>query len=123
MIIGPRVNICEDGLYLKAKLGGGIEVNCLVDTGGIKSILHPKKFYSIPSSVRPLLTELAKNIVLADGDKIRVLEQASMSLETGLGIFNHNFVVAETNEPVILENDFLSNNCCVIDVANKLFEY
>ena len=112
MTIGPRVNICEDGLYLKAKLGGGIEVNCLVDTGANKSILHPKKFYSIPSSIRPSLTELTKNIVLANGDRIRVLGQVTMSLETGLGSFNHNFVVAETNEPVILGNDFLSNNCC-----------
>ena len=64
-------------------------------------------------------TELTKNIVLANGDRIRVLGQVTMSLETGLRSFNHNFVVAETNEPVILGNDFLSNNCCVIDVANS----
>ena len=106
-------------MYLNVKLGGGIEVNCLLDTGANKSILHPKKFCSIPSSVRPSLTEFAKNIVLADRDKIRFLGQVTMSLETGLGIFNHNFIVAETNEPVILGNDFLSNNCCVIDVANS----
>ena len=98
-------------MNLKANLGGGIEVNCLVDTGANKSIIHPKKFYSIPSSVRPSLTELAKNIVLTNGDRIRGLGQVTMSLEIGLGIFNHNFVVAETNEPVILGNDFLSNNC------------
>ena len=47
-----------------------------------KTILHPKKFYSIPSSVRLSLTELAKNIVLDIGDKIGALGPVTMSLET-----------------------------------------
>ena len=66
--------MCEDGLYLKAELNG-IEVNCLIDTGANRSILHPKKYFSIPLNKRPPLTELRRNILLANGDRIKVLGQ------------------------------------------------
>ena len=67
--------MCEDGLYLKAELGG-IEVNCLTDTGANRSILHPMKYFSLPLNKWPPLTELSKNILLANGDRIRYQDEA-----------------------------------------------
>ena len=107
----------EDGLYLKAKIMG-TDVNCLIDTGATKSILHPQKYYSIHAEKRPMMEPLNKTIMLANGDKINPQGQVKLSLHTKIGTFYQNFVVVETKEPLILGNDFLSSHQCVIDVAN-----
>ena len=77
------------------------------------------KYFSIPLNKRPPLTELSRNILLANGDRIRVLGQVFLPLDSQIGSFTQNFIIAETNEPVILGNDFLSSNGCMIDVANN----
>ena len=107
--------MCEDGLYLEAELGG-IEVNCLIDTGAKRSILHPMKCFSIPLNKKP---PLSRNILLTNGDMIRILGQVFLPLDSQIGSFTQSFIIAETNEPVILGNDFVSSYGCKIDVANS----
>ena len=112
------MHVQEDGLYLKARIMGS-SVNCLIDTGATRSILHPQKYYSISADKRPLIEPLGKTILLANGEKINPLGQVKLSLETQVGTFYQDFVVVETKEPLILGNDFFSSYQCVIDVANR----
>ena len=116
MVKGPQRPVSEDGLYLKAKLLG-VDVNCLIDTGATRSIVHPRKYYSISSNKRPPLMELNKAVVLANGEALQPQGQVELPLQTKAGLIFQNFIVLETNEPLILGNDFLSSNRCLVDVA------
>ena len=65
---GPKLNSCNDGLYLPCSIAG-VKVNCLIDTGVNTSIIHPKKYYSILESARAKLQTVTSSIRLADGGK------------------------------------------------------
>ena len=91
----------------------------LIDTGANRSIINPRKFYSISEKLRPSLRTIEKQIVLANSEKISTLGETTLSLATSIGIFPQNLIVAEINEPLILGNDFLSQNRCLVDVANS----
>ena len=119
---GPNISVsnCGDGFYIQGSLLG-VRVNCLVDTGANKSILHPKKYFSIADSCRPQLQSLISHVRLANGDKVQTLGQAEIPLNLpGVGSVVQNFVVAETEEPLILGNDFLLQNKCLIDIARQM---
>ena len=60
-------------------------MNCLIDTTANRSILHPMKYFSIPLNKSPPLTELSRNILLANGDRIRVLGQVFLPLDSQTG--------------------------------------
>ena len=107
----------DDGLYLQARIGN-VSVNCLVDTGANKCIIHPDKYCSISESLRPCLQSFDKSIMLANGHRIKSMGQVKLPLLIeGIGNVWQNFIIAETEEPVILGNDFLSMNKCLVDVA------
>ena len=87
----------------------------LIDTRANRSIINPRKFYSIPEKLRPSLRTIKKQIVLANSEKISTIGETTLSLATSVGIFPQNLIVAEISEPLILGNDFLSQNRCLVD--------
>ena len=91
----------------------------LIDTGANRLIINPRKFYSIPEKLRPSSQTIKKQIVLANSEKISTIGETTLSLATSVGIFPQNLIVAEISEPLILGNDFLSQNRCLVDVANS----
>ena len=106
---GPKLNSCNDGLYLPCSISG-VKVNCLIDTGANTSIIHPKKYYSIPERSRANLQTVTSNIRLADGGKIQPLGEVILPLFIpDVGTLYQNFLVAETNEPLVLGCDFSTN--------------
>ena len=82
----------------------------LFDTGANTSIIHPKKYYSIPESARSKLQTVTSSIRLADGGKIQSLGEVILPLFIpDVGTLYQNFLVAETNEPLVLGYDFSTN--------------
>ena len=56
---------------------------------------------------------------MANSEKISTIGETTLPLVTSVGIFPQNLIVAEINEPLILGNYFLSQNRCLVDVANS----
>ena len=110
--------MCKDGFYLRAKLGV-VDINCLIDTGANSSILHPRKYYAIPNALRPPLQQLENRIRLADGGTISPFGCVTLPITIPeVGTVYQSVIVAETEEPLVFGNDFLTATNCVIDVAN-----
>ena len=116
---GPIVAMsnCVDGLYLESSLCG-MQISCLVDTGANKSILHQKKYFAISAGVR--LVPSGSHIIIANGDTIPALGQTQLTLAfPGIGAISHPVIVADTEESLILGHDFLMQNKCVINIAER----
>ena len=97
-----------------------MKVNCLIDTGANTSIIHPSKYYSIPESARVRLHQVSSCIRLADGGKIQPLGEVTLPLHiTDVGTLYQKFLIAETNEPLVLGYDFFHKHQCVIDLTNN----
>ena len=95
-------------MYLPCTIAG-VNINCLIDTGANTSIIHPKKYYSIPDSVRAGLKGVTNDIRLADGARIQPLGEVTLPLVIfEVGTLYQKFLVAETNEPLVLGYDFFS---------------
>ena len=56
---------------------------------------------------------------MANSEKISTIGETTLSLATSVGIFPQILIVAEISEPLILGNDFLSQNRCLVDVPNS----
>ena len=109
-------------MYLPCSIAG-VKVNCLIDTGANTSIIHPKKYYSIPESARSKLQTVTRSIRLADGGKIQPLGEVILPLFIpDVGTLYQNFLVAETNEPLVLGYDFFHKHQCVIDLTNNTLQ-
>ena len=60
---------------------------------------------------------------MADGGKIQPLGEVTLSLLIpDVGTLSQNFLVAETNEPVVLGYDFFHKHRCVIDLTNNTLQ-
>ena len=58
---GPKLNFCNDGLYLPCSIAG-VKVNCLHDTGANTSIIHPKIYYSIQDSATKIYFSILESV-------------------------------------------------------------
>ena len=95
-------------------------MHSLLDTGTNRSILHPKKHYSIPDTERQTLQHTTQNIRVANGNKIHQLAEAELPLDFGAGIIYEHVMLTGTEEALVLGNDFLLDSHCTIVVENRL---
>ena len=104
----------QDGLYLKAKVFD-LEINCLLDTGSTSTIMHPKKFMSIPEHVRPTITKKCGNLRMADGGIVNSAGIVTIPFDVQGRIFNQRVIIANVEAPVVLGYDFLLQHQCSIE--------
>ena len=53
---GPNTVVWKGGLYIKTK-ASDMQLNCLVDTGANRSIIHSAMYFGIPDFFNILLTQ------------------------------------------------------------------
>ena len=115
----PSPELWKGGLYVKVTVGD-TELNCLVDTGANRSIIHPTKYFKIPDSCRPALVRTTQRIRVANGNKIEPLGETILLLRFKTEVVYQQVLVAEIEEPLVLGNDFLFHNECSIDVGKRV---
>ena len=115
----PSAVVWKGGLYIKARVGDA-QVNCLVDTGANRSIIHPTKYLEISGSCHPTLAPTDQKIRVANGNRIEPLGEVILPLRFSTGIIHHQMLVAEIGEPLVLGNDFLFENSGIIDIGNRV---
>ena len=97
-----------------------MEINCLIDTGANRSVLHPRKYWQIPETKRPPLHSTTQRIRVANGNRVQPLGEVSLPLTLrNVGTIQLQVLVAEIEEPLVLGNDFLCDTGCSIDVKNQ----
>lgn len=97
------------GLYVK----GFIEdqsVNCLIDTGAVKTVLSNRIYGRLPQSQRFPLRNENTDIFLADGSSSKTYGTGDTMLRLGGQEIMTSLVVADIEEDVILGMDLLSQS-------------
>ena len=60
-----------------------------------------------------------QNIRVANGNRVQPVGEVEVALDFGTGIIYQHVIVAETEEPLVLGNDFLFENDCTIDICSR----
>lgn len=111
-------NDINDSLYFKIKING-IFVNCLIDTGSTLTVIHVRKFLSIPESQRPDKIYKGVQLKLANGEIITTFGQADFDIEINGQKFQQRFVIADIDAPAIVGYNFLYNKDCKLDIRES----
>ena len=93
------------------------EINCLLDTGSTSTIMHPKKFMSIPETVRPTVTEVSGGLRMANGNIVNASGTVTLPFEIQGQTFRQRVIIADVEAPVVLGYDFLLQHQCTIDIG------
>lgn len=113
----------NDGLFVPVRIGG-VEINCLIDTGATMSVLHKKKYDSIPPWRRPQLQTTQGQLEMGDGRHIQPLGAIDCNLWVNrtLTMTQRLIVVEELSVPCILGFDFLSKNGAQLNIDQRTMQ-
>ncbi|CAG2197985.1 unnamed protein product [Mytilus edulis] len=81
------------------------------------SILHSRKYFSIPESQRPVLSKSGVRLKLANGDLQATIGKAEFSITINGKCFQHILLIADIDTPAILGYDLLNRHNCKIDLG------
>ncbi|CAG2215490.1 Transposon Ty3-G Gag-Pol polyprotein,Transposon Ty3-I Gag-Pol polyprotein [Mytilus edulis] len=96
-----------------------MSVNCLIDTGSTLSVIHIRKFLSIPESQRPDKIYEGIQLKLANGEIIKTMGQADFDIKINGKIWKQRFVIAEIDAPAIIGYNFLYSKNCKLDIRHS----
>ncbi|CAG2205475.1 unnamed protein product [Mytilus edulis] len=96
-----------------------MSVNCLIDTGSTLSVIHIRKFLSIPKSQRPDKIYEGIQLKLANGEIIKTMGQADFDIKINGKIWKQRFVIAEIDAPAIIGYNFLYSKNCKLDIRHS----
>ncbi|CAC5379272.1 unnamed protein product [Mytilus coruscus] len=85
-------------------------------TGSTLTVIHVRKFLSIPESQRPDKIYKGVQLKLANGEIITTFGQADFDIEINDHKFQQRFVIADIDAPTIVGYKFLYNKDCKIDI-------
>jgi predicted aspartyl protease len=105
-----------DGLYMPVQIGG-VEINCLIDTGSTVTVLHPRKYRAMDERRRPPLQEVAVKLRMADGGLVTPLGSALFELVIQGRVYHQRIIVADVEAPVVLGYDFLHKYNCKLNLG------
>ena len=109
----------DGGLYLNVEVDS-VEINCLIDSGSTRSVVHPSIYKNIDASCRPMLRPYDDEIQVADGGLVETIGMVELELLLEDGkILNMNFIVCEVEAPIILGMDFLAHYEAKLDIAAR----
>jgi transposase InsO family protein/predicted aspartyl protease len=111
----------QDGLYMPVKIGG-VEINCLIDTGSTVTVLHPRKYHSMDEKRRPRLQEVAVKLRMADGGLVTPLGSALFQLQIQGRTYHQRILVADVEAPVVLGYDFLHKYNCKLNMGKGILK-
>ena len=108
-----------DGLYITVEIGG-VQVNCLIDSGATTTVIHPKKYYEIPSSLRPALQPAGEAVRMADGGRVYPMGQVTLPFKMGGSqVLTQTVLVMDMEAPAVIGYDFLFQHNCRLDVSES----
>ncbi|CAC5376181.1 unnamed protein product [Mytilus coruscus] len=96
-----------------------MSVNCLIDTGSTLSVIHIRKFLSIPKFQRPDKIYEGIQLKLANGEIIKIMGQADFNIKINDKIWKQRFVIAEIDGPAIIGYNFLYSKNCKLDIRHS----
>ncbi|CAG2219640.1 unnamed protein product [Mytilus edulis] len=88
-------------------------------TGSTLTVIHVRKFLSIPESQRPDRIYKGVQLKLANGEIITTFGQADFDIEINGQKFQQRFVIADIDAPAIVGYNFLYNKDCKLDIRES----
>ncbi|CAG2217067.1 unnamed protein product [Mytilus edulis] len=88
-------------------------------TGSTLTVIHVRKFLSIPESQRPDKIYKGVQLKLANGEIITTFGQADFDIEINGQKFQQRFVIADIDAPAIVGYNFLYNKDCKLDIRES----
>ncbi|CAG2194873.1 unnamed protein product [Mytilus edulis] len=83
------------------------------------SVIHIRKFLSIPESQRPDKIYEGIQLKLANGEIIKTMGQADFDIKINGKIWKQRFVIAEIDAPAIIGYNFLYSKNCKLDIRHS----
>jgi transposase InsO family protein/predicted aspartyl protease len=111
----------QDGLYLPVNIGG-VDINCLIDTGSTITVLHPRKYEAMSEDSRPPLEDEVVKLRMADGGLVVPLGSALFKVRIQGRVYEQRIIVAEVEAPVVLGYDFLHKYDCQLDMGRGVLK-
>ena len=106
-------------MYIKVYINDNL-INCLVDTGSTRTVLHTRKYLSIPEERRPKLIKNRVRLKTANGELIQTIGKTILSMRINDRCFSHQFLIADIDVPAVLGYDFLYSNNCKLDMGGGI---
>ena len=99
---------------------GGVQVDFLVDTGAVVSLISEELFELIQQEGEIVLNSYYCNIAAVDGSPLKVRGKIELEIKLGKRLFSHEvLVVSDVTSGAILGLDFLQKYDGIFDIAKK----
>ena len=112
----------NDGLYVKVGIGN-LFAHGLVDTGSTVTILHTRKFQSLPEEQQQKIQATPYTLKMADGGPVPCLGAVNLPIQVGDKVYLQYVLITEIEAPFVLGYDFLYKNNCLLDIRQGTLNF